>query len=44
MDAKGKKRIVMQVSADGAASLSFLDADGKVVSQVLPTQTARTTR
>ena len=44
MDAKGKKRIVMQVSADCAASLSFLDADGKVVSQVLPTQTARTTR
>src|SRR2546428_318323 len=32
---RGKKRIVMQVSADGAASLSFLDADGKVVSQVL---------
>ena len=32
MDAKGKKRIVMQVSAGGTASLDFLDAEGHVVS------------
>jgi hypothetical protein len=32
MGAKGKKRIVMQVSADGTASLDFLDAEGHVVS------------
>ena len=36
MDANGKKRIVMEVSADGAPSLSFLGADGRVVNQVLP--------
>ena len=31
MDAKGRKRILLDVAADGAASMSFLDADGKVV-------------
>lgn len=31
MDANGKKRIVMQVSANGTASLDFLDAEGHVV-------------
>jgi hypothetical protein len=36
MDAKGKKRIVMQVAADGAASLDFLDAEGHVVRRFLP--------
>jgi hypothetical protein len=36
MDAKGKKRIVMQVAADGAASLDFLDAEGHVVKHVVP--------
>jgi hypothetical protein len=36
MDANGKKRIVMQVTADGAASLDFLDADGHVVKRVIP--------
>jgi hypothetical protein len=30
-DAKGRKRIVMQVAADGTASLDFLDAEGHVV-------------
>jgi len=30
-DAKGRKRIVMQVTADGTASLDFLDAEGHVV-------------
>lgn len=33
-DANGKKRIVMQVAADGTASLDFLDADGHVVKHV----------
>jgi len=36
MDAHGKKRIVMQVTADGAASLDFLDADGHVVRRLIP--------
>jgi hypothetical protein len=31
MDASGKKRIVMQVAADGNPSLDFLDAEGRVV-------------
>lgn len=34
MDAKGRKRIMMQVAADGAASLDFLDADGHVAKHV----------
>jgi len=33
MDAKGRKRLVLQVEANGTPSLTFLDADGKVVSQ-----------
>jgi hypothetical protein len=36
MDAAGKKRIVMEVGADGTARLSFLDASGNVVNQILP--------
>jgi hypothetical protein len=36
MDAKGKKRIVMQVSADGTASLDFLDGEGHVVRHLIP--------
>ena len=36
MGAKGKKRIVMQVSADGTASLDFLDAEGRVVRHLVP--------
>ncbi len=35
MDAEGKKRIVMQVAADGTPSLDFLDADGHIVKRVL---------
>ncbi len=35
-DAKGRKRIVMQVNADGAASLNFLDAEGHVVRRIIP--------
>lgn len=36
MDAKGKKRLVMQVSDDGKTSLEFLDADGHVVRELTP--------
>ncbi len=35
MDADGKKRIVMQVAADGTPSLDLLDADGHIVKRVL---------
>jgi hypothetical protein len=31
MDAKGRKRILLDVAADGASSMSFLDASGNVV-------------
>ena len=33
-DAKGKRRLVLQVTADGTPSLMFLDADGKPTSQM----------
>jgi hypothetical protein len=36
MDGSGKQRIVMRVAADGAASLSFLDAQGNVVEKLAP--------
>jgi hypothetical protein len=36
MDATGRKRIVMQVTADGVPSLDFLDADGHVVRRFIP--------
>jgi hypothetical protein len=36
MDANGKKRIVMQVAADGTPSLDFLDAEGHVVRHLIP--------
>ncbi len=35
-DANGRKRIVMQVAADGTASLDFLDAEGNVVKHLIP--------
>lgn len=38
MDRNGRKRIVLQVTADGTPSMSFLDTDGKVVNQVGPTR------
>ena len=38
MDRSGRKRIVLQVTADGAPSISFLDADGKIVNQLGPTR------
>lgn len=31
MDAKGRKRLVLDVTPEGAASISFLDASGKVI-------------
>lgn len=34
MDAKGKKRLVMQVGNDGKTSLDFLDGDGRVVREL----------
>lgn len=36
MDPQGRKRIVMKVDADGAPSLVFLDAEGKVVGRMVP--------
>jgi hypothetical protein len=38
MDRNGRTRILLQVTADGTPSLSFLDEDGKVVNQVGPTR------
>lgn len=35
-DALGHPRIVMGVAADGASSLKFLDADGKVLNELAP--------
>lgn len=35
-DAQGRPRIVMQVEADGSASINFLDANGEVVKSVTP--------
>jgi hypothetical protein len=34
MDRNGRKRILLQVTADGIPSLLFLDANGKVVNQI----------
>jgi hypothetical protein len=36
-DASGRKRIVMEVQADGTSSLTFLDANGQVVNTLGPT-------
>ncbi len=36
MDKQGRKRIVMEVKADGESSLAFLDANGKVLNRLLP--------
>jgi hypothetical protein len=38
MDRDGRKRILLQVTADGIPSLSFLDANGRVVDQIRPAQ------
>lgn len=34
MDAKGRKRILLDVAADGSASMSFLDAGGNVIERL----------
>lgn len=36
MDDAGRKRMVLQVTPDGMPSISFLDADGNVVNQLVP--------
>ena len=36
MDSQGRRRIVLEVKADGASSLVFLDANGKVLNRMLP--------
>jgi hypothetical protein len=36
MDRNGRKRIVLQVTPDGTPTLSFLDADGKLLNQLGP--------
>lgn len=41
MDIQGRKRIVMEVKADGESSLAFLDADGKVLNRLLPQGTSK---
>lgn len=35
-DAKGKKRIVMQVTADGTPSLAFFDGEGRIIQELAP--------
>ena len=41
MDGNGRRRLVMEVTTDGDASLSFLDADGTVVRRVTPSNSAQ---
>jgi hypothetical protein len=41
MDTQGRRRVVMEVKADGSSSLTFLDADGKVLNQLLPSGVPR---
>jgi hypothetical protein len=36
MDAAGKPRLELKVTADGRASIEFLDGDGKVVRRLSP--------
>jgi hypothetical protein len=36
MDAKGKKRIIIEVAPDGTPSFSFRDENGKVTNQITP--------
>jgi hypothetical protein len=33
-DASGKSRLVLKVEADGAASIEFLDAEGRVTNRL----------
>jgi len=36
MDAKGRKRLLMEVSENGAARIQFLDENGKTLNQLVP--------
>lgn len=36
MDAKGRKRLLMEVSESGAARIQFLDENGKALNQLVP--------
>jgi hypothetical protein len=36
MDTQGRRRIVMEVKADGSSNLTFLDTNGKVLNQLSP--------
>lgn len=36
MDGNGRKRLVMEVPESGTAKISFLDADGKLLSELVP--------
>jgi hypothetical protein len=36
MDTQGRRRIVMEVKGNGASSLTFIDANGKVLNQLTP--------
>jgi hypothetical protein len=38
-DANGRKRLLLQVTADGTAKFSLLDAEGKVTKELLPDAT-----
>lgn len=39
MDAKGRKRLLLQVASDGSPSISFFDANGGLVQQFAPAGT-----
>jgi hypothetical protein len=36
MDEKGRKRITMEVAAEGTPRLGFLDINGKIINQIAP--------
>jgi hypothetical protein len=36
MDVQGRRRIVIEVKTEGFSSLTFQDANGKVLNQLLP--------
>jgi hypothetical protein len=36
MDGNGRKRLVMEVPENGSPRISFLDADGKILSELVP--------